>query len=247
MYLMKTKYVCEQCGKEFEVYPSRIEHARGEIRFCSKLCYREFQKRRIKLKCVVCGNEYSVIPCRSNSKYCSYECRIKGLTSMERTESWNKNLSLSLSGKERTQEHCENISKSKTGTTYPPRSEEYCNTISKALKGNPKVIASAQRGEKSLWWKGGITPLNHQIRDSLENKNWTLSVFQRDNFQCQTCKHRGGDLEAHHIKPFSKIIEQYNIKTMKDARGCTELWDIDNGITFCKKCHNKKHIIRTII
>ena len=44
---------------------------------------------------------------------------------------------------------------------------------------------------------------------------------------------------AHHIKTRSSIVKKFNIKTIKQALKCSELWDINNGITLCKKCHSK--------
>ena len=67
------------------------------------------------------------------------------------------------------------------------------------------------------------------------------NVYERDNFTCQECKKRGGYLNAHHIKQFSQILEDNNITTVEEAINCEELWNIDNGITLCKKCHKKKH------
>lgn len=76
-------------------------------------------------------------------------------------------------------------------------------------------------------WKGGVTPENTKIRASTSYRDWKLSVFRRDGFVCQDCLTLGGELNAHHIKPFAKF---------KNDR-----LKIDNGITLCKKCHIKIH------
>jgi 5-methylcytosine-specific restriction endonuclease McrA len=99
--------------------------------------------------------------------------------------------------------------------------------------------------EKNPAWKGGITPLMKRIRHSFQYRQWRSDVFTRDNFTCQDCGRRGGDLEAHHfLKEFAKIIEECKITTFEQAMKCEELWNINNGITLCKKCHNKtKHFV----
>ena len=86
-------------------------------------------------------------------------------------------------------------------------------------------------------WKGGITSINKYIRS---NKNTIINrnvVFKRDNYTCQKCDKRGCYIEAHHINFVSKIIRNYNIKTFEEADKCEELWDIDNLVTLCRKCH----------
>lgn len=94
-------------------------------------------------------------------------------------------------------------------------------------------------GEKNPRWRGGITALNQQIRDSFKNRQWISDIFTRDNFTCQYCFKRGGDLEAHHIKEFWRIISENKIEKVEQALQCAELWNINNGLTLCKNCHNK--------
>jgi hypothetical protein len=84
------------------------------------------------------------------------------------------------------------------------------------------------KGKNHPNWKGGVTPLIRIIRESSEYKKWRQSIYERDNWTCQKCNERGGELIAHHIKLFSQSPE------LRFA--------INNGITLCRKCHNKKGI-----
>lgn len=107
----------------------------------------------------------------------------------------------------------------------------------KHSKETIEKISRARRGKYRWNWKGGITPLTKQIRKSPQYKQWRSNVYQRDNWTCQTCNNRGGNLEAHHIKKFYKILKENKIKTLEEALKCKKLWDINNGVTLCKDCH----------
>ena len=58
-------------------------------------------------------------------------------------------------------------------------------------------------------------------------RKWRQEVYKRDNYTCQRCHTKGGDLNAHHINGYS--------------------WDksnrinVDNGITLCERCHKEYH------
>ncbi len=101
-----------------------------------------------------------------------------------------------------------------------------------------KLARKKRIGRLSPGWKGGIALLIERIRNCFEYRQWRSDVFTRDDFTCQDCGwDKGHILEAHHIKEFSKIIEENSIKTLKEAINCKELWNINNGITLCEKCH----------
>jgi len=86
-------------------------------------------------------------------------------------------------------------------------------------------MSKSHSGSKCNLWKGGITPINTKIRNSIELRLWRDSVFERDNWTCQECGQIGGKIQDHHIKSFSRYP---NFR-----------FELDNGITLCKECHKK--------
>jgi 5-methylcytosine-specific restriction endonuclease McrA len=113
------------------------------------------------------------------------------------------------------------------GTRCP---EHLKQRISEKLKGrrcSPRTEFKPGQtsGERNVNWKGGITPINQKIRSSQEYKEWRIAVFQRDDYVCQFCGQRGGQLNADHIKPFAKFP---NLRL-----------SVDNGRTLCVECHRK--------
>lgn len=101
-------------------------------------------------------------------------------------------------------------------------------------KNNPMY---GKRGSLSPAYKGKNNHFKKLIRNIFESRQWRSDVFTRDNYTCQNCFKRGGKLNAHHLKAFSKIIEDNNIISLKDAMNCSELWNINNGVTLCIECH----------
>ena len=100
-----------------------------------------------------------------------------------------------------SQQHRDKISKSNTGKK---RTQEVKDKISKRLKGIPTLH---NKGDKCNLWKGGLSTQNQLIRQSTEYKLWRTSVFERDNYTCIWCRQIGGKLNADHIKPFALFPE----------------------------------------
>jgi 5-methylcytosine-specific restriction endonuclease McrA len=73
-------------------------------------------------------------------------------------------------------------------------------------------------------------PKSHQnklARVHPKYKEWREAVYKRDDYTCQDCGKRGGELHPHHIKPFA---------TFPKFR-----YEVSNGVTLCKGCHRKRH------
>jgi len=146
-----------------------------------------------------------------------------------------------------------------------------CNNtlISKRLKkygipirkhaGDP-VFTTEERKEK--WgrsgpehpnWKGGVTEVSNMIRNRVAHVS--LEAFKRDGFACVECGGGEQELNAHHIRTFSEIVEEireenglHDLTTWEakerladmcsnDAR----LLDVGNLVTLCEDCHYEAH------
>ena len=93
-------------------------------------------------------------------------------------------------------------------------------------------------GKDSPHWKGGITKIDRLIRRMVDYSQWRSDIFQRDKWLCKTCGMNDCYVTAHHIKSLSLIVRENKIKDINDARKCKELWNTDNGVTLCEKCHS---------
>ena len=91
-----------------------------------------------------------------------------------------------------------------------------------------EAIRRARSGERSNFWRGGVTPERASIA------RWTTEqapkVHAEFDYTCQRCGRRGGRLHAHHIVP-----------VWLDG---TKALDIANLITLCGDCHRSVHATR---
>lgn len=75
-------------------------------------------------------------------------------------------------------------------------------------------------------WDGGKTKESLKERNNTKAYYFRKNVLKRDKKICQNCGSKE-NLHVHHIKLFSKHPESR--------------YDVDNGITLCKDCHQKEH------
>jgi 5-methylcytosine-specific restriction endonuclease McrA len=108
------------------------------------------------------------------------------------------------------------------------------------LRGE-RCVRCRSFGALNASWKGGMRVLKERVRELLESRQWRSDVFTRDKFTCQDCGCIGGKLQAHHIIPVNFIYQKYEIATVEQAIDCSELWNLNNGVTLCKECHLELH------
>ena len=167
------------------------------------------------------------------------------ITGKKASAKTRKKMSLARKGKKMppfTKKHKENLSKVMAGRIPWNKGKKGVQTSYWKGKRNPHMV-----GEKNPSWRGGVTALGLKIRRLPEFKKWRKSVFERDSYACQKCgDNKGGNLEAHHLVPLAWLIYYHGCKKIEDVVGCDELWDINNGQTLCKDCHNlTKNVRRT--
>lgn len=78
---------------------------------------------------------------------------------------------------------------------------------------------------KSYQKENRIIP--NDVTDSAEYKEWRKKVYKRDLYRCKMpgCNSTSRNIAAHHIYPKKQFPERQ--------------FDVNNGITLCKKCHEK--------
>ena len=170
----------------------------------------------------------------------------KGLTKEtdKRLKEAGKKITKTLTGRKLTKEHRQKLSESHQGPRPWRKGKKFPYIPHYGKRGQPawnKGIKCSQWSGKYHWnWQGGKSSLLGTIRNSFKYRQWRSDIFTRDDFTCQQCNDdRGGNLEAHHIISLSLLLQKYEITNMEAALKCEALWNLNNGITLCTKCHEK--------
>jgi hypothetical protein len=135
------------------------------------------------------------------------------------------------------------FSKSRKGIGNPyygmKKSPEVIEKTASKLRGRIR-----KRGHEATNWKGGKTPVIIAIRSSAMYNQWRFAIYKRDKNKCQSmwCKNPSPglkDLVAHHITPLALLVHVYGINSIEDIYNYPILWDVKNGLTLCKICHER--------
>lgn len=231
-------YECEHCGKEFKD-DKRKKHKRA---FCDKKCQHAWDKgRKRDYSSSGFSRHHSEEERRKQSermkkRWADPEFRKKMVERIrEVTQSEEYRKKMSEVGKEVASrpEWKKKQSRAHKGKKRPP---EVGKKISKAKMGHEvseetrKKLADAAKGEKSSFWKGGISGKRERFYRSWQWRRQATRVKSRDNNTCQGCgwtENEAKELGVHHIDPLETT--EYNPYDYPD-----ELL-----ATLCKVCHAK--------
>lgn len=199
----------------------------------------------ISTKCESCGvifNTYSSFIKKGGGRFCSNLCRGKWLSKTQignHHPNWHGGL---------VEIKCMFCG---VGFNLPPAAIKQGKGKFCSRKCLSDYRSTFLTGENSPQWKGGGTTLQFKIRGTQEYRIWRHRVFKRDNYTCRKCGSRCGNgkrviLHAHHLKPLSLIIGLFRknfplLSVEYMAMKSKDLWDINNGITLCRKCHKDEH------
>lgn len=114
--------------------------------------------------------------------------------------------------------------------------EETVVSTSNLNKGHTKSCGclrdEAVTGEGSRFYNPDLTDeerlLNNRYESASKNiYKWRKLIYEKNDYTCQNCSKRGGDLNAHHLDGWHWCKEKR--------------FDVENGATLCVSCHRAFH------
>jgi hypothetical protein len=215
-----SKIICLNCKDSFVVPFFK----RNSAKFCSKRCQREFTNSDTKLKCFVCGENFTrkkwATINKKNVHYCSVDCYQKRSPSTYETCS------------------CGNVFK-----VYASRKKYYKNLYCSVECRNKYGIIG--RLTSNINFNKQYQKFVRSVRHSSKYYEWRKKCLERDNYKCNIC-HGDRGLTVHHgIKTMYDFVKEHGFNKKKIYNDCM-FFDVDNGSTLCRKCHLNKHSNRNL-
>lgn len=104
-----------------------------------------------------------------------------------------------------------------------------CGCLHKEVSTNRlKEIHQNQKGKNHPRYDVNLTDEERISRRLIkENKDWTNTIFQKDNYTCAICSKTNCELNAHHMDAYHWCKERR--------------FDVSNGVALCVKCHKDFH------
>lgn len=250
---------CVACGGTFSVPPSTAEGRK----YCSEDCMAEGYESRVQATCEVCGEGYSVMQSRADSRFCSRECTTAQLSKERRDRVV---VECTTCGDEIEKHPCEAegyenhfcdhgcygewVAANMTGENHPAweggKPEAICATCgSKTTQhyGNAEVGENAFCDRECYmdWHAENMVGEDHprwKGGEARYGEGWNPkkkeAVRERDGRECQHC----GRTEAEHIEEHGAKHTVHHIVPARQFDAPEERNAMENLITLCRgECH----------
>lgn len=213
-----TEFICEWCGKGFERQNKQVK-AQKNTKFCSRDCLNAYQKQNNRtVSCGYCGKdiERTLYDIETRDKhYCSKDCHFKD-------KQTGKIINCRTCGKP---------------VYIIPSKERYYNKLYCSNECRLVEFLNITTNAKPLS-DSEYKQLSERLRHTAKYLTWRAQVLKQ-NPKCKICGSTSS-LHVHHIISLYEIAVMYNFDYNKIV--ASEIYiDINNGVTFCKKCHDAIH------
>src|SRR5574343_2109161 len=168
-------------------------------------------------QCVVCGSKFHAVPARRNAKCCSNACRYQ----LQKTTRLGASNGRWKGGpREKPCAYC--------GKVFSWDGQPFVSWGKRKFCSKPCFVAGQRR------YRGAEHPRHNpdaserkRFYNGAQQGEWSSAVRFVDNYTCQQCGKRGGDLHAHHVLPWREFT--------------AHRFDVWNGGTLCVPCHRAVH------
>lgn len=219
--MAKVTIHCEICGKAFDIFPCRKE----KIKTCSSKCKGIKLSNRISLPQELRDKAVSMYQNGHSIRYVASAISVHATT----IRIWLKKNGIKIHrNKYSIEKKSQALKLYKEGLSQ----KEVASKLGIGKKTIQRWTRTAKLSRPSFNPCGGgdtqrIYSMDERKRVSTEYFNWRSDVLCRDNWKCQHCGLVGDELHCHHILSY--------------ANNPLLRFDVNNGISLCKKCHYELH------